>query len=193
MLINVGYSYEVLKFYIYEDKYDGIKNQLIKTLSGVPLQERGIDIKEMGDFLSRQPNIENSYVMSHWWSMAYYADSKYIYTDFKEGVEGDDLNKYVTRENWNSYDRWYSNIMSHPADRYDLLNLKPDYIVYEPNTTEYLEAKQLKGGHTFDTLGQYKDLEILADIGNSSIPNNFELIYVSNNTGAVIYKINYSD
>ena len=193
LLINVGYSYEVLKFYIYEDKYDGIKNQLIKTLSGVPLQERGIDIKEMGDFLSRQPNIENSYVMSHWWSMAYYADSKYIYTDFKEGVEGDDLNKYVTRENWNSYDRWYSNIMSHPADRYDLLNLKPDYIVYEPNTTEYLEAKQLKGGHTFDTLGQYKDLEILADIGNSSIPNNFELIYVSNNTGAVIYKINYSD
>ena len=194
VLINVGYSSEVLKFYIYEDKYDGIKNQLIKTLSGVPLQERGIDIKEMGDFLSRQPNIENSYVMSHWWSMAYYADSKYIYTDFKEGVEGDDLNKYVTRENWNSYDRWYSNIMSHPADRYDLLNLKPDYIVYEPNTTEYLEAKQAKPGtNTFEYLGQYKDLEILADIGNSSIPNNFELIYVSNNTGAVIYKINYSD
>jgi hypothetical protein len=192
-LINVGFSYEVLKFYIYEDKYDGIKNQLIKTLSGVPLQERGIDIKEMGDFLSKQPDIENSYVMAHWWSIPYYADSKFIYTDFKEGVEGDDLNKYVTRENWNDWDKHHSNIMSYPADRYDLLNLKPDYIVYEPNTTKYLEAKQLEGGHTFDTLGQYKDLEILADIGNSSIPNNFELIYVSNNTGAVIYKINYSD
>ena len=192
VLINGGYSYEVLKFYIYEDKYEGIEKQFIKTLSGVPLQERGIDIKEMGDFLSKQPDIENSYVMSHWWSMPYYADSKYIYTEFKEGVEGDDLNKYVTRENWNSYDRWFSNIASHPADRYDLLNLKPDYIVYEPNTTEYLEAKQLKG-YTFKNLGQYKDLEILADIGNPSIPNNFELIYVSNSTGAVIYKIDYSD
>jgi 4-amino-4-deoxy-L-arabinose transferase-like glycosyltransferase len=192
-LVNIGFSSEVLKFYIYEDEYDGIKNQLIKTFSGVPLQERGIDIKEMGDFLSRQPNIENSYVMSHWWSMAYYADSKFIYTDFKEGVEGDELNKYVTRENWNSYDKYFSNHNSHPADRYDLLNLKPDYIVYEPNTTEYLESKQLKGGNTFENLGQYKDLEILADIGNPSIPNNFELIYVSNNTGAVIYKINYSD
>lgn len=192
-LVNVGFSSEVLKFYIYEDEYDGITNQLIKTFSGVPLQERGIDIKEMGDFLLRQPNIENSYVMSHWWSMAYYADSKFIYTDFKEGVEADDLNRYVTRENWNSYDRWFSNILSHPADRYDLLNPKPDYIVYEPNTTEYLESKQLKGGNTFNSLGQYKDLEILADIGNPSIPSNFELIYTSNNTGAVIYKINYSD
>jgi hypothetical protein len=191
--INVGFSSEVLKFYIYEDEYDGIKNQLIKTFSGVPLQERGIDIKDMGDFLSKQPDIENSYVMSHWWSIPYYADSKYIYTDFKEGVEGDDLNKYVTRENWNSYDIWWSNIASHPADRYDLLHPKADYVVYEPNTTEYLEKKQLKGGNTFNTLGQYKDLEILADIGNPSIPNNFELIYVSNNTGAVIYKINYSD
>jgi 4-amino-4-deoxy-L-arabinose transferase-like glycosyltransferase len=192
-LINVGFSSEVLKFYIYEDEYDGIKNQLIKTFSGVPLQERGIDIKEMGDFLSRQPNIENSYVMSHWWSIPYYADSKFIYTDFKEGVKGDDLNKFVTRENWNSYDRWFSNINSHPADRYDLLNLKPDYIVYEPNTTEYLEKKQLKGGNRFITLGQYNDLEILADVGNPSIPSNFELIYVSNSTGAVIYKINHSD
>jgi hypothetical protein len=147
----------------------------------------------MGDFLSRQPNIENSYVMSHWWSIAYYADSKLIYTDFKEGVEGDELNKYVTRENWSSYDIWWSNINSHPADRYDLLDLKPDYIVYEPNTTSLLESKQLKDANTFGYLGQYKDLEILADIGNPSIPGNFELIYVSNSTGAVIYKINYSD
>ncbi len=192
-LINVGFSSEVLKFYIYEDEYDGIKNQLIETFSGVTLQERGIDIKEMGDFLSRQPNIENSYVMSHWWSIAYYADSKFIYTDFKEGIEGDDLNKYMTRENWSSYDRWWSNINSHPADRYDLLRLKADYVVYEPNTTSLLESKQLKRANTFDYLGQYKDLEILADIGNPSIPSNFELIYVSNNTGAVIYKINYSD
>jgi hypothetical protein len=192
-LINAGFSYEVLKFYIYEDKYDGIKNQIVKTLSGIPLQERGIDIKEMGDFLSKQPNIKNSYVISHWWSIAYYADSKLIYTDFKEGVEGDELNKYVARENWSSYDIWWSNINSHPADRHDSVNPKPDYIVYEPNTTSLLESKQLKGANTFENLGQYKDLEILADIGNPSIPSNFELIYVSNSTGAVIYKINYND
>ena len=192
-LVNVGFSYEVLKFYIYEDEYNGIKNQLIETFSGVILQERGIDIKEMGDFLSRQPNIENSYVLSHWWSIAYYADSKFIYTDFKEGKEGDDLNKYMTRENWNSYDIWWSNINSHPADRYDLLHPKADYVVYEPITTSLLESKQLRGENTFDYLGQYKDLEILADVGNPSIPSNFELIYISNSTGAVIYKINHLD
>ena len=192
-LVNAGFSSEVLKFYIYEDEYEGIQKQFIKTLSGVPLQERGIDIKEMGDFLSKQPGIENSYVISHWWSIPYYADSKFIYAEFKEGVEGDDLNKFVTRENWSSYDRWFSNVASHPVDRYDLLNPKPDYIVYEPNTTEYLEAKQMKGNNIFKNLGQYKDLEILADVGNPSIPSNFELIYVSNSTGSVIYKINYSD
>ena len=192
-LVNAGFSSEVLKFYIYEDEYEGIQKQFIKTLSGVPLQERGIDIKEMGDFLSKQPGIENSYVMSHWWSIPYYADSKFIYAEFKEGVEVDDLNKFVTRENWSSYDRWFSNVASHPVDRYDLLNPKPDYIVYEPNTTEYLEAKQMKGNNIFKNLGQYKDLEILADVGNPSIPSNFELIYVSNSTGSVIYKINYSD
>jgi len=192
-LVNIGFSYEVLKFYIYEDEYDGIENQLIKTFSGIQLQERGVHLKEMGDFLSKQPNIENSYVMSHWWSIPYYSDSKFIYTDFKEGIEGDDLNKYVTRENWNSYDIWWSNINSHPADRYDLLHPKADYLIYEPNTTLLLESKQLKGENTFENLGQYKDLEILAEVGNPSIPSNFELIYISNNTGAVIYKINHHD
>ena len=56
-----------------------------------------------------------------------------------------------------------------------------------------IETKQLKGSNTFENLGQYKDLEILAEIGNPSIPSNFELIYISNNTGAVIYKINHHD
>ena len=193
LLINVGFSSEVLKFYIYEDEYNGIKNQLIEIFLGLPLQERGVDKKEIGDFLSRQPNIENSYVMSHWLSISYYADSKLLYTDFKEGVEGDDLNKYMTRENWNSYDIWWSNILSQPADRYDLLHPIADYVVYTPDTVALLESRKQSNQNTYENLGQYKDLEILLDIGNPSIPSNFELIYISNNTGAVIYKINHSN
>ena len=192
-LVNVGFSYEVLKFYIYEDEYEGIKNQIIKTLSGIPLQERGTEMKEIGDFLAKQPDIENSYVMSHWRSIAYYSDSKFIYVEFNEGVKGDNLNKYMTRENWSPYTIWWSNINSHPADRYDLIKPRADYVVYEPNTTALLEKKQLSGSHTFEDLGQYKELEILSDIGNPSIPENFELIYVSNKTGTVVYKIHSSD
>lgn len=39
--------------------------------------------------------------------------------------------------------------------------------------------------------GQFRDLEILFDPENTNIPNNFELIYKSNKTGTVVYKINH--
>ena len=54
-----------------------------------PKQQAGKYSKEIGDILSKQPDIENSYVMTRILSYAYYADSKHIHTDFMAGMKND--------------------------------------------------------------------------------------------------------
>ena len=181
LFINACFSYGLLKFYIYEDGYVSIRDQFNKIFTA-PLQERGIELKEIGEFLSKQPNIENSYVMSDQRGFSYYANSKLVFVTFKEGVKGDGLNKYITRENWDSYDLWMANINSRPADRYNIHMPIPDYLIYESD-------KPNRGSSEY--LGQYEELQILFDVDNPSIPDNFELIYKSNKTGTVVYKINH--
>ena len=71
------------------------------------------------DFLATQKNIEDSYVMSDWRGYSYYANSKLLFATFGEGVKGDDLNKFVSRENWSPFEIWYSNANNYPVDRHD--------------------------------------------------------------------------
>ena len=183
LLINIGFSYELFKFYIYDIKFNGFRNELVEIFKNTPLQERGVEIKEIGDFLSKQNNIENSYIMGDQRGFSYYTDSKFVFTAFKEGVKGDNLNKFITRENWNSYDIWWSNVNSNPADRYNTYKPIPDYLIYESDKPNRASSRE--------DLGQYEDLQVLFNPNNPSIPDNFELIYKSNKTGTVVYKINH--
>jgi 4-amino-4-deoxy-L-arabinose transferase-like glycosyltransferase len=181
LLVNAGFSSQLFKFYIYEDDYDGIKNEFAEIFTNNVLLERGMEIKQIADFLSKQPNIENSYIMSDQKGYSYYTDANFLFTKFNEGIRGDDLEKFVTRENWNSYELWYSNVNSNPADRYDTYKPIPDYLIYDYEKPYRSSLDQ--------SLIDYSDLDVLFNAHDPSIPDSFELIYKSNKTGTMVYKI----
>ncbi|MDE1863781.1 MAG: hypothetical protein KGI33_12890, partial [Thaumarchaeota archaeon] len=74
---------------------------------------------------------------------------------------------------WSLY---LSNLNSLPMDRYNVFKPIPNYVVFQPpklfNTTENNAAK------------------ILSNPKNSEIPSNWEVLYKSNKTGVIVYKIN---
>jgi hypothetical protein len=69
-----------------------------------------------------------------------------------------------------------SNLGGFPSDRNDIFHPIPDYLVFIPILTLEIPA----------------NLKILEDPTNPLIPSNFELIFQSNKTGMVIYKINHN-
>ena len=105
-----------------------------------------IVVSEIGDILSKQPNIENSYVMVPAHHYPYYIDGKTVYGEFSEGIPNDTFENYVTRKNWKDTEIFHSNLLSHPIDRQNINNPKPDYLIYalnvldaDPGQHEYLK------------------------------------------------------
>ncbi len=183
LLANVGFSYQLFTFYIYDIDYKGIGDAFGKIFAQEPLEERRTEVIEIAEFLSKQPGIEKKYIMTDQRGYAYYSNSNSIYATFGEGIRGDDLNTYVARENWTPYEIWWSNSNSHPINRHDSSKPIPNYLVYETKKPDVVVPSKRESG-------QFSDLEILFDSENINIPNNFELIYKSNKTGTVVYKIN---
>nr|AIF16763.1 hypothetical protein [uncultured marine thaumarchaeote KM3_74_H09] len=198
LLTNIGFSYKLFEYNLYDPLPDseglmsgagahkGVVGELYSLFQETePKPQAGKDLKEVGDILSKQPGIENSYVMTRALSYAYYADSKHIYTDFMAGMKNDTINQFVTRENWSPYDIYYSNISSYPVDKNNLYKSTADYLIYQPppahfgNTTWYVKPVT------------YPDLQILLDPENPDIPSNFELLYKSDATQTVVYKIHH--
>ena len=118
-------------------------------------------------------------------SYAYYADSKHIHTDFMAGMKNDTINQFVTKENWSPYDIYYSNISSYPVDKNNLYKSTADYLIYQPPPTHFGDTTWYVKPVT------YPDLQILLDPENPNIPSNFELIYKSDATQTVVYKIHH--
>ena len=187
LLTNVGFSYKLFQHTLYDgESYGGLTEEFISFFQEpIPRQQTGIMTKEIGDVLSKQPDIKNSYVMTRLLSVIYYADSKQIFTDFKVGMKNDTINQFVTRENWSPYDIYYSNISSYPVDKNNLYNKTADYIVYQ------LPAKHDPDLTWYDIPKTYADLEILLDPTHPDIPSNFEFIYKSPRSETVVYKIHH--
>lgn len=88
LLVNLGFSYKLFEDVFYDDTYSGIKNEFLKLFTQKkPLQTRGTEYKQIGEILSKQPGIENSYVMANSASYAYYANSKFLFSYFQEGIK----------------------------------------------------------------------------------------------------------
>jgi len=185
LLINAGFSYKLFQYNLYDgESYGGLTDEFMSFFEEPESRiMSGDEIKKIGDILSKQPDIKNSYVMTRVLTYAYYADSKQIHTDFKSGMKNDTLNQFVTRENWSPYDVYYSNISSYPVDKNNLNNAAADYIIYDqipeydPNSTWYADPPT------------YPDLDILLDPTHPDIPSNFEFLYKSDKWGTVVYKI----
>ena len=89
-------------------------------------------------------------------SYTYYANSKFVWASFQEGVKNDALNKFITRENWTDYDVYVSNIHSFPPDRHNKHKPIPDYIIYEPVLQHAIRPWDIN-------TAQYDDLKMLLD------------------------------
>ncbi len=185
VLTNLAHSYKSVENYLYEQEpYSGIMNEITKTFErNEPLVEKGIETKQISQILAKQPGIENSYIMAPSNSWLYYVDTNLISTDFQQGVKDDPIEKFLTRENWSEWDFWYNNLSSNPADRHGKnKGVVPDYLIYSPVP---VQAWRYDIDQT-----QYEDLKILADPSNPKIPSNFELLYKSDKSELVVYKIN---
>ena len=128
-------------------------------------------------------------------TVSYYSGAKYLAASYLEGVKGDTISNYINRENWSDKDRYTSNVVSNPADKFDKINPSPDYIVYYPqvksiDSSRYAEVQHPQLDPSIYNSTQAYDLLVLLDPENSKIPSNFELLYKSDITEAVVYKIN---
>ena len=165
IISNISFSIMVEKMLLFDENMD-YKN----ILDTEKLEKIGSKFKNVGDILSKEPNIQNKYIIASDFTYAYFAGSKMIFSTFSEGNENDSFSSFLTRENWSEYEKILSDAASIPRDRYSEYNPTPDYIVYD--------KRLIKSDR----------MEILLETDNPNIPSNFELLYTSNEV--VVYKIN---
>ena len=176
LIVNLAFSYKLMGMIEYGDKsYDGIIAEIKKIFDRKqPGLHIGTELKLIGEVLSQQPNIENSYVMGNDWALIYYSQSKLLYADFAEGDEKEGLRSYITRENWSETDIYISNMFSIPSDRNDIYKPVPDYLVYTPNVL----------------IASPENLKILENPNDPEVKSFMELLYKSK-LGTLVYKIKH--
>ena len=75
--------------------------------------------------------------------------------------------------------------MSHPSDRYDKIHPIVDYIVYSKYDLNNIPENRKENSQILDLLK-------LIEPSNQKIPENFEILYKSDKTETVVYKINWN-
>ena len=188
IVINLGVSVRSIDFWIFEqdaeENHANFLNEFMNIIERGELTERGYEQKLIGDILAKQVGIEDSLVMSSNHTITYYANSNRLYATFNEGVKNDPLEKYFTRENWSLKDLDESNLFSNPSNIDKMKNTMPDYVVYYPF------PKMNPDDPNIYEKTQAADLWILNDPKNPNIPSNFEVIYKSDISQYIVYKIN---
>ena len=174
--VNLAFSYKFMNMIEYGDKsFDGIIGEVEKIFGdkkhGLHL---GTEIQRIGEILSQQDDIENSYVMGNNWVFVYYCNCKLLFADFVEGDGKESLQSYITRENWSEHEIFISNILSIPLDRNSVYKPVPDYLIYHP--TVLIESPE--------------NLKILENPNHPKVKSYLELLYKSK-LGTLVYKINH--
>ena len=176
LCVNLAFSYKLMSMIEYGDKsYEGIIGEIKKIFDyKKPGLHLGMEIKQIGEVLSQQPNIENSYVMGGDWALVYYCNCKLLHANADEGEKNESLASYITRENWSETDIYISNILSIPLDRNGIYKPIPDYLVYTPNVL--IESPEY--------------LKVLKNPNDPKVKSFMELLYESK-SGTLVYKINH--
>ena len=182
---NLAYSYTTFKVFSSGIPFTSIQDEISFISQNRQIEQVGLDWKPLIDELKKQPDIEQSVIMSSVWYIPYHVQSKSVFAQFNEGPENDSIENYILRKNWNDIELMYSNVHNNPIDRHNISNPIPDYIIYTPRKMTIVE-------HGWQPNEQLEYLKILSDPKNKEIPSNFELIYQSDLPQKVIvYKINH--
>jgi hypothetical protein len=169
IISNLIYSYELQATLLFNDNFDWkdiFRNHNYQLSTAY-------EIKEIGEMLSKEPNIENKYIMTDGNAFAYYANSKYVFVRFDEGPQDATIMEYVAREGWSDFELAFSNIECIPNDRYNIYNPLPDYLIY------------------LDKQNKIPSLRVLQNPDDPNIPKNFELLYKNDKSGIFVYKIEH--
>lgn len=184
LFLNLGFTYKLMdaSFYGNTSKKIDAENFLNTFFQHRDVSKQpAMEIKYIAEILSKELNIENKYIMSNSPSVSYYTDSNYIFTKFNEGDEHNSIVEFLHRADWNEAEIFRSNAHSYPPNRMNNELPVPDYLIYQPYTIDPYFANYDKS--------KKMNLEVLLDPSNQNIPNNFELIYKSNQTNTIVYKI----
>ena len=166
---NLIFSYELQAMLLYGDNFDWKD-----VFRGNHNYENSAhEMKQVGEILSKEPNIENKYIMTSEVEFAHYANAKYLNVAFDEGPQDATIMEYVSRQGWSDYDIAISNIYSIPNDRYNKYNPLPEYLIY------------------LDKPNRIPSLQVLQNPDDPNIPKNLELLYKNDKSGIFVYKIKY--
>ena len=182
LALNSGYTYKLIDASYYGNPISSLENEFTNIFQTRSISDNTLyDIFLISEILKTQSGIEESYVMANEPSYSFYSNSNFIFAIFSEGNSDDTILDYISRENWSKFELFESNIHSFPPDRHDKYHPIPDYLVYQPIIRYPDEI-------WYDTGGSEK-LDFLLDPNDSRIPTNFELLYQSDKTQLVVYKI----
>ena len=182
LALNSGYTYKLIDASYYGNPISSLENEFANIFQTRSISDNTLyDIFLISEILKTQSGIEESYVMANEPSYSFYSNSNFIFAIFSEGNPDDTILDYISRENWSKFELFESNIHSFPPDRHDKYHPIPDYLVYQPIIRYPDEI-------WYDTGGSEK-LDFLLDPNDSRIPTNFELLYKSDKTQLVVYKI----
>jgi hypothetical protein len=169
IISNLIFSYELQAMLLYGDNFDWKD-----VFRGNHNYENSAhEMKQVGEILSKEPNIENKYIMTSVVEFAHYANSKYLAGHLDEGTQDATIMDYITRQSWSDFEIAVSNIYSIPNDRYNKYSPLPDYLIY------------------VDDHNNIPSLRVLQNPDDPNIPKNFELLYENDKSGIFVYKIKY--
>ena len=169
IISNLIFSYELQAMLLFGDNFDW--KDVFRTNHNY--ENSAYEIKEVGEMLSKEPDIKNKYIMAVDIDFAHYANAKHLSVNFNEGPQDVTIMDYITRQGWSDYEIAVSNVYSIPNDRYNKYNPIPDYLIY------------------LDKQNRIPSLQVLQNPDDPNIPKNFELLYKNDKTGIFVYKIKY--
>jgi len=184
LFLNFGFTYKLIDASLYGNTSQKIdaENFLNTFFQHRDISKQpAMEIKHIAEILSKEHNIEDKYIMANSPSVPYYTNSNFILAIFTEGNEENSIDDFLHRIGWNESEIFRSNIHSYPPNRMNNELPVPDYLIYQPRVIDPYFANYEKLNN--------KNLEILLNPNNQNIPNNFELLYKSNQTNTIIYKI----
>ena len=184
-MLNSGTTYKIIDASFYGNQLSTLENEFANIFQSRSISDQyAYDVILISEILKAQSNIEESYVMANVPNYSFYSNSNFIYAEFSEGNSDDTTLDYISKKNWGDFQILTSNIHSFPPDRLDRYDTFPNYLIYEP----YFQDPNLQHNLHIN-VDATKQLEILLHPNDPRIPANFELLFQSDKTDTVLYKI----